>query len=54
MPTFIFPLAFLNEKNKICKKVHSVRHTSLPFIWVKLCKRPEVNSEPAHFLYIYK
>ena len=27
-----------------------MRHTSLTFSWVKLCKRPEVNSEPTHFL----
>ena len=27
-----------------------MRHTSLTFTWVKLRKRPEVNSEPTHFL----
>ena len=27
-----------------------MRHTSLTFTWVKLCKRPDVNSEPTHFL----
>ena len=26
------------------------RNTSLTFTWVKLCKRPEGNGEPAHFL----
>ena len=31
-------------------KIHSVRHTPLTFAWVKLYKRPEVNSEPTHFL----
>ena len=30
-------------------KVHSVRHTSLTFNWVKSCNWTEVNSEPAHF-----
>ena len=56
MSIFIFKVAFLNENNKILvdvKKVHSVRHTSLTFNSVKLCKRPEVNSEPAYFLYIH-
>ena len=32
------------------KKVHSVRHTSFNFYLGKLCKRPEVNSKPTHFL----
>ena len=52
MPTFIFTLVFLNEKKKIirCKKVHSVNYTSLTFIWEKLYKRHEVNSELAHLL----
>ena len=33
------------------KKVHPVRHTSLTFTRVKLCKRAEVNSEPSHLWY---
>ena len=36
------------------KKVHSIRLTSLTSAWVYLCKTPEVNSEPAHLLYIYE
>ena len=36
------------------KTVQSNRHIPLTFTWVKLCKTPEVNSEPAHFVYICK
>ena len=27
-----------------------MKNTSLTFTWKNLCKRPEINSEPAHFL----
>ena len=30
-----------------------MKHNSLTFIWAKLCKRPEMNSEPAHFLILW-
>ena len=46
--------AVLDPPLKRYKKVHPVRHTSLSFTWVKLCKRPEVSSEPTNFLHIYK
>ena len=46
-----FTIAFLSAKDKFLRcKVHSVRHTFLTFTWVKLCKRPKVNSKPTHFL----
>lgn len=54
MPAFIFTLAFSNEKNKILSDVRStLRHNPLTVTKVKLGKRPEVNSKPTHFLYIY-
>ena len=38
-----FTIAFLSEKYNFFKKnVYYVRHTSLPFTQVKLCKGPEV------------
>ena len=53
MPTFNLHITFLNEKNKMLQDVkkHSVRHTSLTFTRVKLCKRDEVNSESFHLWY---
>ena len=48
-----FTTAFLSDKdNFLRRKIHSVRHTHLfNFYWNKIiCKRPEVNSEPTHFL----
>ena len=46
-----FTIPFLGEKDNFLRcKVHSVRHTSLTFTKVKLCKRPEVNNKPTHFL----
>ena len=38
IPTFIFTLAFLSEKDKnfIRCKAYSVKHTSLTFTWVKI------------------
>ena len=29
-----------------------MRHTSLTFTWVKLCKRPRVKSEPTYFHFL--
>ena len=51
-----FTIAFLSEKKKnfLRCKVHSVRHTSLTFSCVKLCKWPEVNSEPTWRSWIIK
>ena len=48
-----FTIAFLSEKDNFLRcKVHSVRHTYLfNFSLSKIiCKRPEVNNEPTHFL----
>ena len=44
-------MAFLSEDNFF--KDHSVRHTydlPLTLTWVKLNVRPEVSTEPTHFL----
>ena len=54
IPTFIFVWAFLSEKDNILSDEKStLRHISLTFIGVELCKRPErtVNHP---FPYIYK
>ena len=51
MSMFIFTITFLSEKDKVFKDVKStLRHTSLTFTWVKLCKRPEANSKSTRFL----
>ena len=42
-----FAIAFWSDKAIFLRcKFHSVRYTYLTFTWVKLYKRPEVNSEP--------
>ena len=48
----IFTIAFLSEDNYFLRcKVHSVRQYLFNFYLTKIkCKRPEMNSEPTHFL----
>ena len=42
-----FTIVFLCENDNFLRcKLHSVRHASLTFTWVKLSKRPAVNIEP--------
>ena len=48
-----FTTAFLSDKNNFLRcKMHSVRHTHLFNFYLNkiIWKRPEVNSEPTHFL----
>ena len=54
MPTLYLHVTIFTweEQNFIrYEKVHSVKHTSSTFTRIKLCKRPEVNSEPTHLKY---
>ena len=51
---FILVLLIEKENSSIrYEKVHSVKHTSLTFTQIKLCKRLEVNRDHLHFSYIY-